>query len=131
MAVTTTTAFHDMKNIRFEIKQTLHGVRLQIKKLQDLQDHLNAAQSALGKYSDDAEKFKNYTSKKYVTLLFLFYSLFHYYCRTMPVISLVDAPYHSTICSNCNSVCHDNCGLQEITAKGSNAFINCYALSNR
>lgn len=34
MARTTTNVFQDMKQIRFEIKQALHGARLQIKQLQ-------------------------------------------------------------------------------------------------
>lgn len=31
---------------------------------------------------------------------------------------IVDAPYHSTLCSTCRTVCHDNCGLTEITTPG-------------
>ena len=49
----------------------------------------------------DAEKYVNYTQN-----------------TTVKEKKIVDAPYHSTLCSTCQSVCHDQCGLAEITTKG-------------
>eukprot|EP01125_Pyxidicula_operculata_P003342 TRINITY_DN1397_c1_g1_i1.p1 TRINITY_DN1397_c1_g1~~TRINITY_DN1397_c1_g1_i1.p1 ORF type:complete len:326 (-),score=49.57 TRINITY_DN1397_c1_g1_i1:744-1721(-) len=86
----TTEAFSKMKKIRHDIKSVLHDSRLQISQLQQIQDEIAAAEEAMKKYGDDAQQFQNYTKKKEVT-------------KT----ELVDAPYHSTICSTCN-VCHDN-----------------------
>jgi len=47
----------------------------------------------------------------------------------MTVRKLVDASYHSTICQNCNTVCHDQCGLSEINHTDSNHFRGCAAMS--
>lgn len=49
----------------------------------------------------DAEKYAKYTQN-----------------NTVKEKKIVDAPYHSTLCSTCQTVCHDHCGLTEITAKG-------------
>ena len=49
----------------------------------------------------DLEKYKDYIKKTEVK-----------------EIELIDAPYHSTICSVCKVVCHDNCSLSEITTPG-------------
>lgn len=35
-----------------------------------------------------------------------------------PRTQIVDAPYHSTLCSTCRTVCHDRCGLTGITTPG-------------
>lgn len=47
----------------------------------------------------------------------------------MSETKLVDAPYHSTLCQSCNFVCHDHCGLSEISQTGDNAFLGCAAMS--
>ncbi len=111
LSPTSTEAFKQMREQRNHIKSTLHNARLQIVQLQKLQDDLDAAQTALGKYGADAEAFKNYVQKKVVTQN-----------------ELVDAPYHSTICSSCNFVCHDHCGLNEISNTGDNQFTGCAAM---
>jgi len=41
----------------------------------------------------------------------------------------VSASYHSTVCQKCSEVCHDHCGLQEISTTGSNVFKGCAAMS--
>jgi len=48
--------------------------------------------------------------------------------KTITEDKLVDAPYHSTLCQSCNFVCHDRCGLQEISQTGDNAFLGCAAM---
>ncbi len=40
--------------------------------------------------------------------------------ETIEEIEIVDSPYHSTLCSNCRTVCHNHCGLQETTTQGNN-----------
>ena len=36
---------------------------------------------------------------------------------------------HSTICSTCTHICHQDCGLSEITTAGDNAFKGCAAFN--
>ncbi len=111
MRAITTTAFTDMKNIRFLIKQKLHQARLEITRLQAIQDEIAAAEKILSQHKADSNAFQNYTKKNTVTTK-----------------ELKDAPYHSTLCSTCTHVCHNNCGLQEISTKGDNAFKGCAAM---
>ena len=49
----------------------------------------------------DAEKYAKYTQN-----------------NTITEKTIVDAPYHSTLCSTCQTVCHDRCGLAEISTPG-------------
>ncbi|EGC37346.1 hypothetical protein DICPUDRAFT_150025 [Dictyostelium purpureum] len=106
--------FGEMKKHRMNIKSTLHKAKVDIGNLQKLQDSLASYQAQLEKANKDVESFKNFTKKTKVASN-----------------ELKDAPYHSTICSTCNHVCHDRCGLHEITSKGDNAFINCTAMAGR
>ncbi|GAM21993.1 hypothetical protein SAMD00019534_051680 [Acytostelium subglobosum LB1] len=110
--VVSTSAFGTMRNHRFKIKQTLHKAKIDIKRIQDLQDEVWQAQIMLGQYSSDQAKFQNYTKKK-----------------TVMTTEMVDTPYHNTICSECNHVCHEHCGLEEISSKGDNAFTGCVAMN--
>eukprot|EP01116_Phalansterium_solitarium_P020017 TRINITY_DN5781_c0_g1_i1.p2 TRINITY_DN5781_c0_g1~~TRINITY_DN5781_c0_g1_i1.p2 ORF type:complete len:584 (-),score=179.49 TRINITY_DN5781_c0_g1_i1:1805-3556(-) len=112
LAVKSTAAFRDMRQLRFAIKQALHEVQIKIANIQRLQDEISAAETALGQYAYDSEQFKNFTRT-----------------RTIEQRELVDSQYHSTLCSDCTHVCHDNCGLDEINEKGSNAFKKCAAMS--
>eukprot|EP01133_Synstelium_polycarpum_P021003 gene21003-25219_t len=105
-----TKVFAEMKDIRFRIKQTLHKAKMDVKRIQSLQDNIAGAQATLGKYANDANQFKNYTTKTVVQ------------SKVM-----IEVPYHNTICSSCDHVCHQHCGLQEISSKGDNAFQGCAA----
>ena len=31
---------------------------------------------------------------------------------------LADADHHSTMCTGCQTICHDHCSLEEITSEG-------------
>ncbi|EGC33226.1 hypothetical protein DICPUDRAFT_154762 [Dictyostelium purpureum] len=104
--------FGEMKKHRMIIKSTLHKAKVDIGNLQMLQDSLASYQAQLKKANNDVESFKNYTKK-----------------TTVATYELKDAHYHSTICSTCNHVCHDNCRLSEISTMGDNAFLGCYAMS--
>lgn len=50
---------------------------------------------------EDSTKYKDFTKNE-----------------TIEEIEIVDASYHSTLCSNCRTVCHDHCSLQETTTQG-------------
>jgi len=85
---------------------------LQITQLQEKQDELMIAEQALARHGADEEQFANYTQQK-----------------TVVKTELVEASYHSTICSRCNNVCHNNCGLNEISSQGSNEFRGCACMN--
>ena len=53
----------------------------------------------------DMEKYKKFTQTKSITAK-----------------ELVDAPFHSTLCSTCEHVCHQQCGLAEITTPGTSTL---------
>lgn len=38
--------------------------------------------------------------------------------KTVKEKKIVDAPYHSTLCSTCQTVCHNHCRLNEIATPG-------------
>jgi hypothetical protein len=107
-----TDSFRDVMRERDRIKTILHGVKLNIKNLQDVQIQLDQAEEQSKHAKANASQFSNFTSKRSVT-------------QTQQV----DTPYHNTICGNCNHVCHQNCGLSEITTKGSNQFVGCAAFT--
>ena len=107
------TAFKDLKTIRDAIKTLMHETRLEVVKIQKMQDDIAALEIALKKYEDDEAAYQAYT-KQSVTM----------------VTELVDASYHSTMCIDCNNVCHDHCGLNETTTIGNEVFQGCAAMSN-
>eukprot|EP01118_Nematostelium_gracile_P012736 TRINITY_DN4697_c0_g1_i1.p1 TRINITY_DN4697_c0_g1~~TRINITY_DN4697_c0_g1_i1.p1 ORF type:complete len:627 (-),score=136.10 TRINITY_DN4697_c0_g1_i1:30-1706(-) len=112
MKTINTTAFTDMKNLRFLIKEKLHKARLEIMGLQDIQREIEAAEKALNRYQADEQAFQNYTRH-----------------NTIKKTELQDCSYHNTICGYCTFVCHNRCGLDEITSDGSNSFKNCGAMN--
>ncbi|CAF0867585.1 unnamed protein product [Didymodactylos carnosus] len=106
------TAFKDMKDIRNEIKILMHQIRLEINKIQTMQEEIAAFEEGLKHPQTDELSYKDYAKE-----------------RTVDQIDIVDAAYHSTLCQNCNFVCHNKCGLDEQTIDGSQIFQQCYAMS--
>jgi len=104
--------FQAMQLERKKVKAILHDSRLQMNELQKLCDMVDKAETDLKSFEGNAEKFKDYVKEKKVK-------------KTV----LVDHPQHSTICSSCTHVCHQNCGLNEIKTMGSHEFKGCYAFS--
>eukprot|EP01132_Coremiostelium_polycephalum_P001957 gene1957-2399_t len=104
--------FKIMRQSRSEIQALLHGTRLEINNFLKVHDEIIIAKAQLKGYEDDEGKFKNYTQKK-----------------TVDKVTLVDAKYHSTICSTCNYVCHDHCGLHETSQVGNAVFKGCAAMT--
>lgn len=102
-----------MKSIRENrnlLRQILHEVTLKIDNLQSAFQNLEDIEAKLTNSAADKDRYKDFVQKK-----------------TIKELRLVDAPYHSTICQTCNSVCHDHCGLDELTGVGSNQFTGCSA----
>ncbi|CAF1290745.1 unnamed protein product [Didymodactylos carnosus] len=105
--VKTVAAFGDMKQLRHDIKSMMHNARLEVENIQKAQDEMAAIQTGIKGFDDDISKNKDFTRKK------------------VDVAQLVDAPYHSTICSQCNHVCHDHCALQETYTQGHQVLCGC------
>ncbi|KYQ93280.1 hypothetical protein DLAC_05939 [Tieghemostelium lacteum] len=106
--------FEKMIKLRFKIRSTLHQAQVDIMNLQTLQDSISIYEAQLEKANNDKETFKDFTVTK-----------------TILKTDLIPAPYHSTICSTCNVVCHDQCGLDEISTKGNNSFKKCWAMKGK
>ena len=106
--------FEKMRLLRFDIKQKLNKSKLDIMELLKIQEQVDTADAMSKQYGLSATQFSNYTQTHQVE---------H--------VEQVPAPYHSTLCSSCNHVCHNQCGLNEITSKGDNAFKNCMAFSSK
>ncbi|CAF1182575.1 unnamed protein product, partial [Didymodactylos carnosus] len=104
-------AFKDMKEIRNAIKALMHEARLEVSKIQKMQDELAAFEHALKQYKTEEVSYKNYIKERYVETK-----------------ELVDAKYNSTVCRRCDFVCHDNCGLNETTAHSNQILTRCWAI---
>lgn len=97
MSAISTFEFEQMRTIRNHIKKSLHEARLKITNLAKIQSEYMTAKADADKYEATEEQFKNYTVQK-----------------TIPKTILVPHTEHSTICSKCTTVCHFECGLNEI-----------------
>ncbi|CAF4813992.1 unnamed protein product [Rotaria sp. Silwood1] len=78
-----------------------------------MQDEIEAFEVVLKQSNDDLVTYKEYSKE-----------------REVEKIEIVDAPFHSTLCQNCNYVCHSRCKLDETTTVGSQIFQRCWAISN-
>ncbi len=100
MTSVATFEFEQMRTIRNHIKHSLHDARTKIMSLAKIQNEYLVAKADAEKYQATEEQFKNYTVQKQVE-------------KT----ELVPHGQHSTVCSRCTVVCHQDCGLNEITEK--------------
>ncbi|CAF3940745.1 unnamed protein product, partial [Rotaria sp. Silwood1] len=105
--------FTKVKEIRNQIKALMHTVRLQITEIQRMQDEIAMFEEALKQANEGIVTFNNYSTH-----------------RTVEKIEIVDAPYHSTLCQNCNHVCHDQCQLDETSIVGAQIFKRCQAMDS-
>jgi hypothetical protein len=60
----------------------------------------------------DQERFKDYTQQ-----------------RKQKTVEFQDTPYLNTLCSVCNTICHENCGLEQIQVAGDMRFMQCAAFN--
>ncbi len=104
--------WQSMRDARMRLKQALHAALLDTQQYRAVLASLDQAEALMKQNSSDVNAFSNFVQRTQQT-----------------VTELVDASYHSTICSSCNKVCHDHCGLSEISNHGDNAFRNCAAFS--
>ena len=106
-------AFKNMREIRNEIKALMHNARLEVCRIQKMQDEIAMLEAGLTKANADTVAYKDYTKE-----------------RIVEKIELVDAAYHSTLCNICNHVCHEKCGLNETLVAGAQIFQQCFAMKN-
>ena len=106
--------FSQMMKQRMEFKLSFHNIKHNIVRLQSTLENLENA--ARDKANAEKAAAKNSNYKKTIS---------------HSVKELVDDPSgrHSTICSRCTHLCHQYCGLEEISNKGDNAFMGCYAFN--
>jgi hypothetical protein len=102
-----------MKQIRNDIKSIIHQVRLELLQIQKIQNQLSQLDSALKQANRDILTYQDYIR-----------------VQTIEKIELIDAPYHSTLCTNCNQVCHNNCRLNETKMLGAQIFAQCLVMNN-
>lgn len=107
-----TTAFRDMRLKREKIKAELHGILLEVKKLQTMQDELNCAQNAQEGVTNDIQKYSNYKQTRQVNY-----------------IEMEECDYNNTICSKHTRVCHENCQLPYTEEEGNEVFKGCACMN--
>ena len=106
-------AFLQMQQIRNDIKSIIHQARLELIQIQKIQNELCHLDSALQRADRDVQIYQDHTR-----------------VHTLEKIELIDAPYHSTLCANCNEVCHNNCRLNETRFLGAQIFSQCLVMNN-
>jgi hypothetical protein len=102
-----------MKRIRNEIKELLQKVSIDMSESQNVQDEITKFELQLKKVNANTVIYKDYTRDRIVN-----------------TIEIVDAPYYSMLCRNCNYVCHDNCGLTVSAIPGSQILEQCWAMND-
>ncbi|KAK5575476.1 hypothetical protein RB653_006609 [Dictyostelium firmibasis] len=105
--------FKIIRECRNTIKAQFHQAKLQLVFLLKAHDEIIFAKAQLEFHLNGKQTFENYTQNKEVDS-----------------ITLVGAKYYSTICSNCNTVCHDDCRITETVNIGSNIFQGCVCMTS-
>lgn len=104
----TTNEFTIIQNIRNLIKTKFHECRVKVDHLQTLLDQVHQTELDIKNAEENVNSNSNYTVKKSVNK-----------------VEMVQVGYHSTVCAECNSLCHDHCGLDETPTKGVSVFMSC------
>jgi len=106
-------SFIQLKQIRNDIKSIMHQARLEMIQIQKIQDELSQLDIAFKQADRDTNTYQDHTRMHAVEKL-----------------EVVDAPHHSTLCANCNQVCHDNCRLNETKNVGAQIISQCLVMLN-
>ncbi|UJR16644.1 hypothetical protein I4U23_003544 [Adineta vaga] len=106
-------AFTNMKDIRNTIKQLMHAARIEVVRIQKMQDEIAMFEAGLKQANADTVTYKDYKKE-----------------RVIDNIEFIDTRHHSTLCQSCNYVCHENCGLNEATVVGHQIFQHCMAIKD-
>lgn len=106
-------AFKTMKNIRGNIKTLFHKVHLEVSQIQTLQDEMNIYDNLVKQCDNNLMTYKDYTEE-----------------REIETADIVDTSIPSTLCGQCNQVCHENCQPNESTTTGSQLSNQCWVFKN-
>lgn len=101
-----------MMQQRHRVLRIFHEIRTKFTTLQQTLDQINAAELELGRAKSAQAQNANFKVTKTVT---------------KKVFYPDPSGRHHTTCSSCTFICHQCCGLSEISTKGSNAFTGCAA----
>lgn len=113
MKIQNSESFLDLKHKRDEFKNLITNIQNKIKENIQLKAQVENALLELNDYKDKGNKLNLSKMKPF----------------TQIVDRQKETNYHNTICETCSSNCHENCGLSETTAKGSDVFKGCAAMS--
>eukprot|EP01004_Peranema_trichophorum_P002872 NODE_1899_length_1762_cov_156.906040_g1615_i0.p1 GENE.NODE_1899_length_1762_cov_156.906040_g1615_i0~~NODE_1899_length_1762_cov_156.906040_g1615_i0.p1 ORF type:complete len:518 (+),score=55.47 NODE_1899_length_1762_cov_156.906040_g1615_i0:60-1556(+) len=116
MQQTSTIAFQTMREKRDNIKKDISALMCDIKKLHKTQELLEALQIGLSKNEQDMKNYENFKKSEQVTFM-----------------DVVPCSYHSTVCMTHISekvICHDHCGLNEVSSHGNSAHFSGCACMN-
>jgi hypothetical protein len=110
----TAKVFTHIKEHRQALNATMHKARVEMKNLLELMTQIKRCEDIMADEKHNQQAFSDFMTTTDIT-----------------TEDIVDASYHSTICSSCNHWCHENCGLAEISQKGSNMFTGCAAFGGQ
>lgn len=111
MKTVSTADFEKIRKIRNEIKFKLDQAKLNITNLQNLQEQYEKAQQQKELAEKDEKSNENFKIDKQVRK-----------------VVLSPRSYHSTLCSKCQSTCHEACGLQETNENSRQNLVNCLCM---
>lgn len=107
-----TEEFMKIKKLRSSIKSSLHEIRMELVNLQNVTEQMDKISNQVKISEETANANENFTVPK-----------------TIQVTRMVETDYHSTICSSCNTICHEGCGLEFCGEPGS-YFENCSCMGS-
>ncbi|CAF2677272.1 unnamed protein product [Rotaria sp. Silwood2] len=105
--------FLRMKQIRNDIKSIIHQIRLEMIQIQKIQDAIAQLDLTFKQTNRDVATYQDHTRHHIVEK-----------------IQQIDAPHHSTLCVNCNQVCHNNCRLNETNIVDAQILSQCLVMKN-
>jgi len=106
-----TTEFRQIKEKRDLLKDQMAIIKINIK---DLQEEKEKTEN----FISELESLKDLKKAK---------ELIKIGKQSQSTYEQIPTPYHNTRCQQCNSNCHENCGLEETTNTGSLSFLQCLA----
>lgn len=106
--------FKKMYELRNLVKRKFHDVILTFSEMQETQNAVEAYQAKYESENSEAKDFKDYAKKATVTSKKFIQD---------------DSRHYSTICSTHNTICHDQCSLNETCQVGDKIFVGCAAFN--
>ncbi|GAQ80006.1 hypothetical protein KFL_000440080 [Klebsormidium nitens] len=108
MASESTGAFKELREKRNEIKAKMASALTEFRNMQMLEDKLERSQYDLEGAVASRDNYKDFARTE-----------------TVEEVEQIPCGYHNTLCSTCQQVCHEKCGLEFISEAGGEAFNSC------